>query len=42
MTPNKPKLPQMNLKQSQSGQGFVKYLPVMHPSVRDVMNFKAV
>ena len=42
MTPNKPKLPQMSLKQSQSGQGFVKYLPVMHPSVRDVMNFKAV
>ena len=27
----------MSLKQPQSGQGFVKYLPVMHPSVRDML-----
>ena len=27
----------MSLKQPQSGQGFVKYLPVMHASVRDML-----
>ena len=27
----------MSLKQPQSGQGFVKYLPVMHASVKDML-----
>ena len=27
----------MSLKQPQSGQGFKKYLPVMHVSVRDML-----
>ena len=34
---NKPKWPQMSLKQPQSGQGFVKYLPVMHACVKDML-----
>ena len=37
MTLNKPKWPQMSWKQPQSGQGFVKYLPVMHVSVKDML-----
>ena len=36
-TLNKPKRSQMSLKQVQSGQGFLKYLPVMHASVRDML-----
>ena len=38
MTVNNPnKLPQMNWKQPQSGQDFLKYLPVMHGSVKDML-----
>ena len=36
-TLNKPKRSQMSLKQPQSGQGFLKYLPVIHASVRDIL-----
>ena len=37
MTLNKPEWPQMSWKQPKSGQGFVKYLPVMHVSVKDML-----
>ena len=37
MTLNTPKWPQISLKQPQSGQDFVKCLPVMYANVRDML-----
>ena len=37
MTVNNPKWPQISWKQPQSGQGFLKYLPVMRASVKDML-----
>ena len=36
-SPKDPNWPQMSWKQPQSGQGFLKYLPVMHVSVKDML-----
>ena len=36
-SPDDPNWPQMSWKQPQSGQGFIKYLPVMHVIVKDML-----